>query len=214
MAVVSGCTDKSQKNTNSMKDNASIFTSKDVSGDINEDKSTTYNNYKLGFSLEVESKCLVNEEKSSVNFDEGKRESFIIKCNGRNVGSIDFTSEDYEEGVGEGCCFYYSNKSIDLSKSNNVLMNELQSFYPKDIKRISLDEKAALRFFSKKEYVNDWVKEMIVLPFNKNGYTNVVINGPVLKEMERGNDYDVMTLNLDSEENILFENLIKSLKFY
>jgi len=214
LLVVSGCTANSSKNTNNKKDNEPISSSTDVGVDIEEDKLTTYTNDELGFSFKTIKNIEVVEENENKRFDTGKRKSFRLINKGRFLASIDFTSSDYAEGVGEGGCTYYSGYSININESYDELLSKVQCFNPKELKKIKIDNKDAIRFYSKTEYANQWINEMMILPFNKNGYTNIVINGPVLKEMDRGSDYEVATLNLDSQENILFENIIKSLKFY
>ncbi len=112
-----------------------------------------------------------------------------------NVDEVDrfnmrfsFYSEDFARGAGEGCCFDYAGKPIDISQVNYDILNTLSPYiefydakqYLFGPKRVEVGGREALSYYDISIYVASWVTNRVVLPFDQDPFSNLLIVGPQL----------------------------------
>lgn len=117
------------------------------------------------------------DERSEGSLDEGYYEKFSIT----NFHSIATTS-DYAIAAGEGCCFYYSGAPLDLSQTDEELEMTLEAWWPNvyHLERITIDGKEAVKFMAENGYVSYWLTPTVLIPYEENGFTNLMVTGSQL----------------------------------
>ncbi len=130
-----------------------------------------------------------------------------------------FTS-DYKFPPTAGCCFSYSGKPIDVSVSVEEVNKTLRFPHLNNIKNIKIGGRDAIRFTGIGEDENGaWLAEYALMPFDKNGFSNLMFFGPIayyvsyeedghadkIKEMKEGNfeiDNDTESKIKDFDETL------------
>jgi len=113
------------------------------------------------------------------------------------VAGVSFvmTSEDFAEGVSEGCCYYYKGAGVDLSLSDEELLTALTETLGsvKNVKRIKVDDRDALRFVREVTYAETQEVVTVLIPNPETGFANLMISGPA-----EGEDMTTFNEILDS----------------
>lgn len=113
----------------------------------------------------------VDDKQSSL--DSGKKVS--ISTSGI---SIVLTSEDYEPGVSEGCCYYYSGKSVNAESAQTEIEKQFGKVY--DFKVTQVSGKDAFQFIRLNKYISVRPVLSVLVPVSGHGFSNLLISGPTL----------------------------------
>lgn len=183
----------------------------------------TYRNEEIGLELKYPLGYEVVLKKELDSFDIGKKREILIKStDGQNILPINImvTSKDYSEGVGEGCCFYYSGRKVNSSLSIQELSLLLEKFQPFNLHKRTVEDLNALEFYRINSYVDFWGVESILIPYAHIDFANILISGPTL--IVAGTPEDVKKYILDEKylqdkEKVgqikLFNKIISTMKF-
>lgn len=141
-----------------------------------------YSNEELGVSFRYPAGELSVEDKVT-SLDKGKKVS---------VSTPDFsfvmTSTDFEQGIGEGCCYFLSGEELDESLSDDEikakLEKELKEIY--NFERISVAGITAYRFIRISQYVSASPIVTVVMVHPGTTYGNVMFHGPSLGDFTKG----------------------------
>lgn len=201
-------------------------------GEINTSDWQIYRNEDLGLAFSYPINYLIKEETDLAGFDTGKRRDIYVRSkNGQNILSISVTSKDYSEGVSEGCCFYYSGNSLDIETNLDIIVELISDLEPINIEQIKIGDQEGVQFFSLKSYDSMWIVDSILIPYNRNEFTNLLISGPTLytsesvtgskqesevlkSELIKKVDNNEYSKNIEVVNNYnLYKQIIKTIKF-
>lgn len=143
-----------------------------------------YTDPELSLNFNYPENCLIKTSKESPYLDKGKIKEINVLCGRNIVISFKYISEDYEEGNGEGCCFYYSNKPLNTNLSYDVIKDRLKEFNPTEIKSTEVDGFKSIQFYSEKNYINTWEIQETIIPQNNGEYSNLLISSPDVNDLE------------------------------
>lgn len=146
-----------------------------------------YENEDLGVKFKYPDEYDIQEGNELKDFDIGKKKDISVAPKKEEAGtifSIRAFSENFGIGIGEGCCFYYTDKPIDVNLPIDRIKDKLKDFRPFEIKKIKLNGKVGIKFYSIKEYVGFWVIETYLFPINNSIYANLMVESPILFHTE------------------------------
>ncbi|PIR41908.1 MAG: hypothetical protein COV30_01145 [Candidatus Yanofskybacteria bacterium CG10_big_fil_rev_8_21_14_0_10_37_15] len=139
----------------------------------------TYRNEELGIEFKHPSGSTVQAENAFPGLDTGEKIGIsILGLQGDNALSLVAVSEDFDLGVGEGCCFFFKGPSISLDSSDTQIASELSSElgYVRIEKRVNMAGKQGIRFLRLNSYVTFWPALSTIIPINSGPYTNVLVS--------------------------------------
>ncbi len=134
--------------------------------------SNSYANADYGIKFSYPDNDIRVDDKVS-DLDKGKRVS--ISTSGF---SMVLTSEDYEPGVNEGCCYYFSGKSVDLKSAQADIEKQFGSVY--DFQIVNVSGKDGFQFIRFNKYVSVMPVLSLLVPVSGHGFSNILISGPTL----------------------------------
>jgi len=157
----------------------------------------TYRNEEYGFEVkypkDFEVSFMVNSE--VVPVDKGRIGDLRIGRRTKGIFeeafSAIFTSHDFEFGAGEGCCFVYTdapiqiNSNISLAYIEKQVVSELGVIGPLFKFRFqNVYERPAVRFFRLNGYIESWLVDSVLMPFEVEPFDNVLVSSPSLIDFE------------------------------
>lgn len=89
--------------------------------------------------------------------------------------SIVLTSEDYEPGVGEGCCYYFSGKSATSESDISAVFGKVYDF-----QTVQISGKDAFQFIRFNKYISVNPVLSVLIPVSGHDFSNILISGPTL----------------------------------
>lgn len=144
-----------------------------------------YYNKELGIEFMYPKDYLIKIDNEISGFDTGKkRDVHVTSKNGQVIFSLSATSKDYTVGVGEGCCFYYSDDPLNIKLDLDNIAELISDFEPINLKKVVIDNHEGVQFYSLKNYISIWAVDSILLPYNRMDFTNLLITSPTLQITE------------------------------
>lgn len=168
-----------------------------------------YSDDDLGLSFKYPSEYNIYVEKEGP-LDKGRKKEIIIRNREENIVTFIGTSFDYESGIEEGCCFYFSDEKIDISKSDDFIKEQISSLKPVNLEKIQ-NENNYLKFQSIKKYQDFFGVESLLIPLKKqeSEFSNVLVSGPVLIR----NENDIYE-ELKNKSYLVNSDINKKLEIY
>lgn len=117
------------------------------------------------------------------DLDKGKRVS--ISTSGF---SMVLTSEDYELGLNEGCCYYFSGASVNLKSAQADIEKRFGSVY--DFQIVNVSGKDGFQFIRFNKYVSVMPVLSLLVPVSGHGFSNLLISGPTLGNFVKDDNPD------------------------
>ena len=145
----------------------------------------TYSNSDLGFEFRYGGGKVTTETENSGQ-DRGKMLNISV------FGlSATFYSSDFGVAVGEGCCSGYSGPPLDLSKSDIEIEAVLEEEYDEilGLKRVTIGGKQGVSFYTLFTYIDSRLSKKVLIPWDGEVYTNLVLSGPLIKTFDFLVDY-------------------------
>ncbi len=200
------------------------------SGTVDDATWKTYRNDEINLEFRYPEDYKVSEGKEMKGFDSGQMRTITIQNLDQNFSvTIQATSPDYSQGVGEGCCFSYAGKKIDLTLTDNELQKEINSQLGKGggsilkMQRQPIGGKASVRFFRINSYSEQCVEETILIPLDGPVFTNILISSPNLVFFDIDKPYDeiaeyINTYQFLNDQNIkdnysIFNQILSTFSF-
>ena len=150
----------------------------------------------LGLTFRYPEILDVQTSSELAGFDEGKK--FEISTASFAIAAV---SSDFEPGIAEGCCFYFSGDPLDLAASDDEIIEQLEAQLGEisGFERSTIDMREAVTFVRTNVYADTWQTETIILPYEKFGFANLMISGP--------------DQNADPEEKAFFKEILGTISF-
>ena len=217
MTVVSGCIKKQpdpvvNNNTKPIATTTDGQTSAEEkikyleNGEIDISNWKKYYNKELGIEFMYPEDYLIKIDSEVPGFDVGKkRDIHVTLKNEQVIFSLSATSKDYAVGVGEGCCFYYSDEPLNTELDLDSVAELISDLEPVNLKKVVIDNQKGVQFYSLKSYVSIWAVDSVLLPYNRMDFTNLLITSPTLQMTEP-------IFENDKGEEIIKKELINSIK--
>lgn len=181
--IVSGCVTKPVVNQNQEENQEN----NQISALTKEEKNNweKYYNKELGVEFMYPGDYVIKVDSEIPGFDVGKkRDIHVTSKNGQVIFSLSVTSEDYAVGVGEGCCFYYSDEPLNTKLDLDSVTELISDLEPVNLKKVVIDNHEGVQFYSLKNYVSIWAVDSVLLPYNRMDFTNLLITSPTLQMTE------------------------------
>ncbi len=107
------------------------------------------------------------------DFDKGKK----VTLSTSGISMV-LTSEDYEPGAGEGCCYYFSGGSVNAATAEVEIEKEFGKVY--DFKVVEVSGRDAFQFIRLNKYISVMPVLSVLVPVSGHGFSNLLISGPTL----------------------------------
>lgn len=128
-------------------------------------------------------------------FDKGyrRRYSFSGTVDGTVVSfSLDATTADFGFGISEGCCWAFGGPTVDLSKSDEEIKNDLgrgvESISSKEdpgnwkllevygLERLALGSRDVIRFADLTGFIGYFLGDNYLIPYPNHEFTNIIVS--------------------------------------
>ena len=134
----------------------------------------SYENADIGISFKYPEGEVELDDKTIPNLDTGKKVHVTVKG-----ASMALTSADYTQGVGEGCCYYYSGNSLDMSLNDADAKAEIEKQFGEIYSFERRAEFGGFSFIRLSRYVSVHPVYTVLIPFEQGGdYANILLSGP------------------------------------
>lgn len=115
--------------------------------------------------------------------------------------SMVITSSDYAEGVGEGCCFYFSGPPFNIERSLNEITLDLEKTFGalSQVSIVSFGEgenDKAIFFVRKNNYISSSRIPSYLIPFDHTPYANILLSGKEITSGEGINEKEKLNFLL------------------
>lgn len=164
-----------------LKQPAATVTTPEILENIDTSNWETYRNEEFGFEFKHQGDCNVDADDKIETFDAGKKTVVSLggsQCKNKIIFTL--TSSDYGVGIGEGCCFYYPGASIDTESPIDEINILIKNFRPIETEKVKINNRDAIHFYGLKGYVDISLVDYILLPYSRNGFSNLLIESPAL----------------------------------
>lgn len=149
----------------------------------------TFESEEMGISFGYPEGTEVSTDMELADFDEGvMRVAQVLDEDGNLVFKISMTSADFEQGISEGCCWFYSGEAIDLDMEDDELLELLnESFLTAyNLERTEVADEDAISFTRESKYVSTVISKTYLLPYSYEEFSNVLITGPDFSKDGKG----------------------------